>query len=255
MTKRAQDSARALERRARALLTQLEPDGAALSACDPETLRYCLTRDWARRTGEVAELTAAGRAFRRRQANADDPFQAQHRMQEMRTGEGGAKMTVNHAESPLGWLRRRKDRSGLPLIGAEQFAAGERLRADHWRAHLSPKITSSWSPTAGAPSRRSRRGGTHDPAALSDDAIAAKERVWGALDAVGPELSGILLDVCCDLKGLEDAELNFGWPKRSAKIVLDLALTRLARHYGLLRSEGETRRTRHWGAADYRPKM
>lgn len=256
MTKRAEGSARVLERQARTLLAQLEPDGTALPVCEPETLRYCLTRDWARRAGEVVALTEAGRSFLRRQTNADDPFQAQHQMRETRaSSDGGAKVTVNHAESPLGWLRRRKDRSGHPLIGAEQFAAGERLRADHWRAHLSPKVTSNWSPTAGAPSRRSRRGGTHDPASLSDDAIAAKQRVWRALDAVGPELAGILLDVCCDLKGLEDAELTFGWPKRSGKIVLDLALTRLARHYGLLRPEGESRRTRHWGAADYRPKI
>ncbi len=255
MTKRAHDPKRALERRARALLTQLGPDGAALPVCDSETLRFCLTRDWARRAGGSVELTAAGQSFLRRHASGDDPFQTQHQMRERRAGEEGAKVTLNHAENPLGWLRRRKDRSGQPLIGAAQFEAGERLRADHWRAHLSPNITSSWSPTAGAPSRRSRRGAAHDPAALSDDAIAAKQRVWRALGAVGPELSGILLDVCCDLKGLEDAELSFGWPKRSGKIVLDLALTRLARHYGLLRVEGETRRTRHWGAADYRPKL
>jgi len=53
------------------------------------------------------------------------------------------------------------------------------------------------------------------------------------MKAAGPTLSDLLFDVCCHLMGLEDAESGFGWPRRTGKIVLVIALDRLAAHYGL----------------------
>ena len=70
---------------------------------------------------------------------------------------------------------------------------------------------------------------------MSDTIVAARQRVRAALDAAGPEFAGLLLDVCCFLKGLEDVERERKWPPRSAKLVLQLGLDRLARHYGLAR--------------------
>jgi Domain of unknown function (DUF6456) len=161
---------------------------------------------------------------------------------------------VNEAESPLGWLKSRKDRNRRPLISEEQYAAGERLRADYWFAHLSPRVTSNWS--ALAPSERSRRAAPSNAAELRDEVLAAKERVMRALMAVGPEVAGVLVDICCELKGLEDVEKANGWPQRAGKVVLQIALTRLAKHYGLIRETGrERRRLRHWGVADYRPSL
>ncbi len=79
-----------------------------------------------------------------------------------------------------------------------------------------------------------------------------------ALDAVGPEMSGILVDVCCLARGLEAAERSLGWPQRSGKLVLQIALTQLARHYGMVRTLPDARRPasiRHWGVDDYRPQV
>jgi hypothetical protein len=74
------------------------------------------------------------------------------------------------------------------------------------------------------------------------------------MEAVGPELGGILAQVCCLSAGLEQAERLLNLPQRSGKAVLGLALTALARHYGLLAS---TRRpgVMQWGLADYRPAI
>lgn len=74
--------------------------------------------------------------------------------------------------------------------------------------------------------------------------------------AVGPEISA-LVDICCELKGLEKAEKENGWPQRAGKVVLQVALTRLAKHYGLIAEEPvrRGRALRHWSDADYRPRI
>ena len=59
--------------------------------------------------------------------------------------------------------------------------------------------------------------------------IAARQSVHLALDAVRPEFAGLPLDICCFLKGLEDIERECALPARSGKVVLQLALSRVAR--------------------------
>jgi len=217
----------------------------------------CVSEDWLVRRGGSLILTEAARARLRRSAAGTNAFLEQHQIRAPAFREINGvqrQVTVNDGESPLGWLRSRKDRNGRPLIGDAQFEAGERLRADYWFAHLSPRVTANWS--ALAPADRSRRAAPTNAAALRDEVLAAKERVIRALMAVGPETSGILVDICCELKGLEEAEKTNGWPQRAGKVVLQIALTRLAKHYGLIAEGRPSRRgLRHWGEADYRPRI
>jgi hypothetical protein len=150
-------------------------------------------------------------------------------------------------ESPLAWLHRRG------LIEPEAHQAGERLRMDWMLSHLEARITMDW---AGAMTPASGYSKPRDGLTTHERAIAARQRLAKALDAVGPELSGMLLEVCCLTRGLEAAERALGLPQRSGKVVLQLALIRLARHYGMLPPETPPQiraKLRSWGAEGYRP--
>jgi hypothetical protein len=156
-----------------------------------------------------------------------DRFRARHlalARRQIDTEHGAAAVTVDEQESPLAWLARRRGRDGCALIEPHQLQAGERLRRDFTVADLMPHVTTNWdNPLSSGGAAVSNANDT-----LTD----ARRRVHAALESVGPEFAGLLLDVCCFLKGLEAVERDQRWPLRSGKVVLQLALERLARHYG-----------------------
>lgn len=128
-------------------------------------------------------------------------------------------VTVNLAESPLSWLHARKH------IDDRLFDAGERLRADYERAQLGPSVTMSWDPV------RIRGNGMDSGLSPTERQIAAKARFDGALAEAGSGLSDILWRVVCAGEGVPDAEKSLAWPARSGKLVLKLALDRVANFY------------------------
>ena len=130
-------------------------------------------------------------------------------------------VTVNISESPLDWLRAHGH------VSESQFAAGERLRADWERAQLGPRVTMNWdAPTI---DRRARGAPpAYDP---GTSGLAAKARFDAAVAAVGPGLSDVLWRVVCAGEGMREAEGALGWPARAGKLVLGLALDRLAASY------------------------
>ncbi|WP_076070811.1 DUF6456 domain-containing protein [Sphingomonas montana] len=134
---------------------------------------------------------------------------------------GGRRVTVNLGESPLGWLRARGH------VSARQYEAGERVRADWETAQLAPRVTMRWDPAA---TPGGGTGGAIDPSGAQ---LSARRRFEAAVAAAGPGLSDVVWRVACAGEGLEAAERALGWPKRSGKLVLGLALDRLADHYGM----------------------
>lgn len=231
------------------------PNGLRRMRLEPEMMAELIAEGLIRVDGDPADrvvLTTAGRARARRgrRLGEVDGFRLQHG--DVAPLSGCDPTVVDRAESPLAWLARRRDRSGRAYLSPARVAAGERLRADFTLARMMPTVTSNWSSgrvqTGGAGA-----GGLAD---LTDRALAARERVHRALDAAGTDLAGVLLDVCCFLKGLEEVESDRRWPVRSAKVVLDIALGRLADHYGLgdeARGADRSGRLRAWGSGDHRP--
>ena len=130
-------------------------------------------------------------------------------------------VTVNLAESPLGWLFARG------LLSRLQYDAGERLRSDYERSQLAPNVTMSWD---AAPIARGR-GGSSAGADRSASQIDARKRFDAAVASAGPGLSDILWRIVCAGEGMRDAETALGWPARAGRLVLTLALDRLALHY------------------------
>jgi len=171
------------------------------------------------------------------------------------TGTGGEArpILVNLSESPLAQLARLRTKTGKSFLAVREFEAGERLRADYTRGQIMPRLGANWIASV-ASGKRSGAGGT---AELTEAALAARLRVEKAIAAVGPELSGVLIDVCCFLKGMETVEVERAWPVRSGKVVLKTALSALARHYwpNAASDENKPARLLHWGVQDYRPSM
>ncbi|MXQ14492.1 ATPase [Microvirga makkahensis] len=194
-------------------------------------------------------LSDAGRSHLRR-SRVDEPtaaFLHQHRETveaTLRTEAGPVRVRMDTEESPLDWLRRRKDRNGEPMIDEAAYQAGERLRTDITLAGLLPGVTARWDMMPAG-------GGSISPSEATDRMVAARQRIRSAFAAVGSDLSDLLMDLCGFLKGLEQIERERGWPQRSAKIVVRLALARLAEHYGIeasARGPAASRGIRTWRA-------
>lgn len=129
-------------------------------------------------------------------------------------------VSVNVAESPLAWLHARGH------LDNRLFDAGERLRADYERAQLAPSVTMRWDAVR-------IKGGPDAGLSPTERQVAAKARFDGAMAAAGSGLSDILWRVVCAGETLPDAERALEWPVRSGKLVLRLALQRVADYHRL----------------------
>ena len=221
-----------------------------IAVVDRDVAHAFALQDWitCNRAGKIAcyEITAAGRAALKRLltderqaraakdgfAEAPSPFQEQHRLYAERTvmasdGSGERTLRFNLAESPLSVLGRKRDKGGEAYLTPDLIEAGERLREDFELAQMGPRTTQNWERflTAGG------RDSAPMPRGPAEGPSDARVRVAKALEALGPGLSDIVFRICCFLEGLETAEKRLGWSARSGKIVLKIALERLAIHY------------------------
>jgi len=205
------------------------PDGAGQSF-SARTVEAAASRGLILRRGDKIHATAEARAYIRRfLAAREEAFLDQHRTIDIvELVEDGQAVPArrNAAESPLSQLARLKDKAGGGWFSEDAISAGERLARDFHYAGLQPRLTQSYGPRLA-----DRRAAPGAGVELKDSVVAARLRVRRAVDAMGPELSGVALDICCFEKGLETVERERQWPARSAKLMLKTALLALHRHY------------------------
>jgi DNA-binding Lrp family transcriptional regulator len=199
------------------------------------------------RSGKIAcyEITSTGRSALKRLLASErvernerrgveeevNPFAEQHQVFEERKTGGETSLRYNLAESPLAILARKRNASGEAWLNADLIEAGERLREDFEQAQMGPRVAQNWERFLTSRDR----GSFGAPEGASARSMNARDRVMAALEALGPGLADIVFRVCCFLEGLETAEKRMGWTARSGKVVLRIALQRLAVHYGLVR--------------------
>ena len=169
-------------------------------------------------------ITETGKYFCRRKQNPDDPYRHQHQSIEI-DAEG---IIRNVTETPLSWLKARKGRGGVQFT-SEEFSAGEKLRKDYEIGQLNQRMNVDWS----RPNVQETCRFGYDDLHLTDHVLDAREAFRKALEEVGTDLCDILIMVCCELSSLEMIEKKMGWPRRSGKLVLKIALSRLSHYYRL----------------------
>lgn len=221
-------------------------DGAGADPICNIDLRIARTlalRDWIELSGQgdrIARyrITAQGRAgYRdlvalsenRARAMAEGPAPFRHK-----TGPEAEDDTAHpqlqtvrlaSSESPVQALARRRDKAGQPFLSAEMVRAAERLREDFEVAHVAAGGATNWDHVLTGAVDGGR--GAADGSSRMD----ARARVEAAFAALGPGLSEVVYRTCCLLDGLEETERRMSWSARSGKIVLRIALQRLALHY------------------------
>jgi len=231
-----------------------------IAVVDRDVAHAFALQEWiaCEKAGKIAcyGITAVGRAALKRLlteersergpkegfAESQTPFQDQHRFFAERTvladdGSGERRLRFNLAESPLSVLGRKHDKDGAAYLTADLIEAGERLREDFELAQMGPRVAQNWERFLTAGGNRGVAGG-RGPAEGPNDAHV---RVAKAMEALGPGLSDIVFRICCFLEGLETAEKRLGWSARSGKVVLKIALERLAGHYRIGPAEARRR--------------
>lgn len=148
------------------------------------------------------------------------------------------------AEPTLARLAASKERNGQPFLQAHHLAAADRLSGLIARAQLVQRVTMSYD----AAHVGGRRGGGAGASDMSDSAADARRLLNRLAETLPIDCWGVAFDVCALEKGFQAIETERQWPRRSAKLVLRIALDQLAAAFGLSPHVAglEGRRTRGW---------
>lgn len=135
----------------------------------------------------------------------------------------------------------RRDQAAFLL--PHHVEAARRLALTFEKARLRQRVTMSYDPT-----RVGGRSGGAVQGELSASAADARRTLAGLAAIMPGECWSVLFDICGLDRGLQDIETANDWPRRGGKLVLRIALSCLAAHYGLdAEAMGrDSARQRHW---------
>jgi hypothetical protein len=85
-----------------------------------------------------------------------------------------------------------------------------------------------------APASGGQRGMGNAVAEMTDTAAEARQKLNRLASGLPRDCWNVVFDVCGMGKGLQTIETERAWPRRSAKLVLRVALDQLAGEFGLL---------------------
>ncbi|WP_224701703.1 DUF6456 domain-containing protein [Devosia aquimaris] len=129
------------------------------------------------------------------------------------------------------------------FLSPEQLLAASRLEGLIRRAQLVQRVTMAYDPA-----RIGRQPGGDGGVDLGDSAFDARRRLNQLAGTLPVDCWSVLFDVCGLGKGLQTIESERRWPRRSAKLVLRIALSQLATAWGLdgAAQGAETARAHAW---------
>ena len=124
----------------------LEAAGRGHIAVEADLLALLAARGILVRTSHSVALSAEGLSLARRLASSVQTASTDSDVDlaSIGTGEAGAIVLANMAESPLGPLARRKAKDGRPFLTDIEYDAGERLRSDYTRGRIMPRLGANW---------------------------------------------------------------------------------------------------------------
>lgn len=200
-----------------------------------ERLSTLQTAEFFAARGARADLDAFDRFMSRTDGippGPDDLWDADEQALEPEGPASGDRLRIPAlpVEPSLDWLASEGDADGRPMYAKTLLDAGARLSRDLRAAALVPTI-------------HPESGSADTPADRTPTVLPARQRVRAALDAVGPSLSGVMIDLYGLGKDFQKIEAERKWPKDSARSSLRDALTELARHYRMSQSDGRALRS------------
>ncbi len=130
--------------------------------------------------------------------------------------------------APEAVLRLSAGSDATRFLAPHHLEAARKLALLFERARMRQRVTMSYDPARiGGGNQRPQQGD------LADTAIAARRMLDGLSRRMPQDCWAMLTDICGFDKGLQQVELDRGWPRRSAKLVLRIALDQLAAIMGL----------------------